>query len=146
MTDVPARALLVQVIEHLSLEVDDPDRWPDLEAILAVHLSEAEAKGLEEAQRERDTPEIIDFMKGVQIEAAHQRERWGTDHDGGKTDADWFWLVGYLVGKALHLPEKRLHHLITAAAALANWHLYTVGKTNMRPGIEPPEAARGGGG
>jgi hypothetical protein len=83
-------------------------------------------------------PETVDFIEGVRREAAHQRERWGSEHDDGKTDADWFWLVGYLVGKALHKPEKRLHHLITAAAALLNWHLYTLGKTNMRPGIEPP--------
>ena len=35
-------------------------------------------------------------------------------------------------------PKKRLHHLVTAAAALANWHAHTLGKTNMRPGIAPP--------
>lgn len=126
----------------------------DLRAELAsaVRVSEARAEQRDEAlvkmhqalneidrlKGERDTPELKDFLKGVEIEATHQRERWGTDHDGGKSDADWFWLVGYLAGKALHKPEKRLHHLITAAAALYNWHLYTLGKTNMRPGIEPP--------
>lgn len=83
---------------------------------------------------ELNTPELVDFLKGVGLEAAHQ----GSEHDAGKTDADWFWLIGYLVGKALHKPEKRLHHLITAAAALFNWHLCALGKTNMRPGIEPP--------
>lgn len=91
-----------------------------------------------------NTPEVLDFAKAVNLEAAHQRERWGTDHDAGKTDEDWFWLVGYLAGKALHKPEKRLHHLIACAAALANWHLYTVGKTNMRPGIEPPKEVERG--
>ena len=101
-------------------------------------------KELERLRAELNTPEVNDFARGVVLEAAHQRERWGTEHDGGKTDADWFWLVGYLVGKALHKPEKRLHHLITAAAALANWHLYTLGKTNMRPGIAPPPGADGG--
>jgi len=85
---------------------------------------------------ELNTPEVVDFVKAVNLEAAHQRERWGSEHDSSKTDADWFWLVGYLVGKALHKPEKRLHHLITAGAALANWHLSTLGKTNMRPGID----------
>ena len=93
---------------------------------------------IDQLKKQLNTPEILDFAKAVNLEAAHQRERWGTDHDGGKEDADWFWLVGYLAGKALHVPEKRLHHLITAAAALANWHLYTLGKTNMRPGIETP--------
>jgi hypothetical protein len=93
---------------------------------------------LAEVLQELNTPEVMDFIKGIRLEAAHQRERWGTDHDAGKTDADWFWLVGYLAGKALHKPEKRLHHLVTCAAALANWHLHSLGKTNMRPGIAPP--------
>lgn len=83
---------------------------------------------LQRVLAELGTPEVMDFIKGVQLEAVHQRERWGPDQDAGKTDADWFWLVGYLAGKALHKPEKRLHHLITAAAALANWHFYTLGR------------------
>jgi hypothetical protein len=99
-------------------------------------LFERMTEQLERADRLLNTPEVVDFAKGVQFEAVHQRARWGSDHDAGKTDADWFWLVGYLAGKALHKPEKRLHHLITAAAALANWHAYTLGKTNMRPGID----------
>lgn len=86
-----------------------------------------------------NTPEILDFMAGVPLEAAHQRDRWGSDHDAGKTAADWFWLVGYLAGKALHSEtsgnhEKALHHVITTAAALANWHSAILGTTNMRPG------------
>lgn len=98
-------------------------------------------------------PEILDFVKAVQLEAAHQRKRWGADHDAGKSDADWFWLIGYLAGKALHNPcpkgqvswvredqlEKQLHRIITVAAAAANWHAAKLGKTNMRPGIEPPQ-------
>lgn len=48
-----------------------------------------------------NTPEVADFIKAVEREALHQRERWGVDHDSGKTDADWFWLIGYLAGKAL---------------------------------------------
>lgn len=90
-----------------------------------------------------NTPEILDFVKAVPLEAAHQRERWGSDHDAGKTAADWFWLVGYLAGKALHMhaqgnTEKALHHTISTAAALANWHSAILGKTDMRPGIMPP--------
>jgi hypothetical protein len=70
-----------------------------------------------------NTPEVDDFLAAVRNEALHQRERWGVEHDGGKTDAEWFWLVGYLAGKALHnVSGKRLHHIITAAAALLNWH------------------------
>ena len=91
-----------------------------------------------------NTPEIEDFMRGVELEAAHQRERWGTDHDAGKTPADWFWLIGYVAGKALHAAiagnsEKFKHHVITTAAVCANWHLYSTGiDTRMRPGIKPP--------
>ena len=94
-----------------------------------------------------NTPEIVDFSKAVQLEAAFQREKWGSDHDSGKTDADWFWLIGYLAGKALHNPgtseknadKKRLHRIITVAAAACNWHAAVLGLTNMRPGIEPPQ-------
>lgn len=88
-----------------------------------------------EAENERletllNTPELHDFAKAVVLEAAHQRERWPDGHDANKTDADWFWLLGYLAGKALHNPphsnmpahEKQLHRIITIAAAAANWH------------------------
>jgi len=76
-----------------------------------------------------NTPEIHDFAKAVVLEAAHQLERW-KDTDPRKADADWFWLIGYLAGKALHNPldvdedarDKRLHRIITVAAAAANWH------------------------
>lgn len=89
-----------------------------------------------------NTPHTADFMEAVQLEAIHQRERWGTEHDSGKTDADWFWLVGYLAGKAIHKPEKQLHHIITTAAALLNWHAAKTGAdTRMRPGISPPDSA-----
>lgn len=89
---------------------------------------------------ERDHPETEDFFKGVPLEAAHQRARWSSAHDAGKTPADWFWLVGYLAGKCLaaHIAanrEKALHHTISTAAALANWHLAIREATDMRPGI-----------
>jgi hypothetical protein len=94
-------------------------------------------------------PEVGDFVEAVQREAAHQRIRWGSYHDAGKTPADWFWLVGYLAGKALHAlnegrVEKGLHHVITTAAVLANWHAAVLGKSNMRPGIVPPAEVAGG--
>jgi hypothetical protein len=84
-----------------------------------------------------NNPHTDDFLEAVKLEAAHQRERWASDHDAGKTDADWFWLVGYLAGKAIHKPEKQLHHIITTAAALLNWHAAKTGNdTRMRPGID----------
>jgi hypothetical protein len=86
-----------------------------------------------------NTPHTAEFLRAVKLEAVHQRERWGSEHDTGKTDADWFWLSGYLAGKALHKPEKQVHHIITTAAALLNWHAAVTGvDTRMRPGIEEP--------
>lgn len=74
-----------------------------------------------------DTPEIEDFFHGTKIEAAHQVERWGDAHDRSKSAENWYWLVGYLAGKALRATmdgnrEKALHHTISTAAALFQWH------------------------
>ena len=73
------------------------------------HLTEAEHAELIAAREERDrlkaminSPELHRFLLAVRIEAIHQVERWGTAHDRAKRPADWFWLVGYLAGKALH--------------------------------------------
>lgn len=90
-----------------------------------------------------NTPELHNFSEGVTLEALHQRNRWGSAHDAGKAPSDWFWLVGYLAGKALHAhasgnTEKALHHTISTAAALANWNAAIAGTdTSMRPGIDP---------
>jgi hypothetical protein len=88
-----------------------------------------------------NTPQSDDFLRAVSIEAEHQRQRWGKSHDSGKEPSDWFWLIGYLAGKALHAHaagnvEKAEHHVITTAAACANWHRAMFGKTDMRPGID----------
>lgn len=116
----------------------------------ALALAVAE---LERLDAMLNTPHRAEFLEAVHREAMHQRERWGTEHDAGKTDADWFWLVGYLAGKALHegkradeaaangeaIMTKQVHHIITTAAALLNWHAAKTGAdTRMRPGIAPP--------
>lgn len=94
-----------------------------------------------------NTPQTKDWMVAVETEAAHQQERWGSAHDAGKEPQDWFWLLGYLSGKALAAfakgdREKGLHHIVSSAAVLRNWHLHTIGeRTAMRPGIDP--VARG---
>lgn len=95
-----------------------------------------------------NTPEIESFRDGVILEAAHQSERWNTDHDGGKSILDWFWLIGYLAQKAAYCQlagdiDKALHHTITTAAALAHWHGSILAESKgekypMRPGIEAP--------
>lgn len=87
-----------------------------------------------------NSPEIDAFLRAVHIEAAHQVERWGTAHDRAKRPADWFWLIGYLAGKALHAAadseqDKALHHCVSTAAALYNWHCALKGvDVRMCPG------------
>lgn len=126
----------------------------DIDAVTVV-LSEAIERMQERVRAETErldrllnTPEVEDFARGVGLEAAHQRERWGVDRDAGKTPFDWFWLIGYLAQKAADAAvrgdvSKAKHHTISTAAALANWHLALLGADNrMRPGIDPPAAIR----
>lgn len=96
-----------------------------------------------------NTPETADWFKGVELEAAHQQERWGSAHDAGKTALDWFWLIGYLAQKAAYAriagdDEKAKHHTISTGAALLNWYRQISGATGatMRPGIGLDEQQR----
>jgi hypothetical protein len=114
------------------------------DAILAIQSPDAVVDERERLREEIvNTPETADFMAGVPLEAAHQRSRWGVDHDAGKSPFDWFWLIGYLAQKAADASvrgdaEKAMHHTISTAAALANWHAALSGKDlSMRPGIGP---------
>lgn len=99
---------------------------------------EAEAKRL---KAQIDTPHTENFFLAVKLEAAHQRERWGSDHDEGKTPEDWLWLIAYLSTKASQASrykdkEKYFHHIITCAAACANWYANATGvDEKMRPGV-----------
>jgi hypothetical protein len=112
-----------------------------------IHLTKEQHDDLLAAKAERDrlhelvnSPEVAGFLRGVHLEAVHQVERWGTAHDRAKRPADWFWLVGYLGGKALHAAiagdlDKARHHCISTAAALYNWHSAISGHdTRMCPG------------
>lgn len=97
-------------------------------------LLEAEHQRLLDIEVERDrlhalvnSPQTAEFLSAVAAEKAHQVERWGAAHDRSKSAEHWFWLVGYLAGKALRATilgdkAKALHHTISSAAALANWH------------------------
>jgi hypothetical protein len=150
MTD-PNKPPVLTADMALRLSVNDRgigsvEFWNQCKAIRAIQdgkttvLPTADLQALvDDAKKYRAlaTPEIADFMAAVEREALHQRDRWATSHDAGKTDADWFWLIGYLAGKALNKPEKALHHIITTAAACLNWHAAKVGAHNaMRPGNE----------
>lgn len=113
----------------------------------AEDVVEAATARIAELDAKLNTPQLHDFARAVVLEAAHQRERWGVSHDVGKLPSDWFWLVGYLAGKALNAAnsydtDKTAHHTISTAAALANWHAFVTGEyTDFRPGIDP--VARG---
>lgn len=64
-----------------------------------------------------NTPQTDDWLEAVKLEAAHQIERWGVDHDKGKKPEDYFWLIGYLSSKALvaaNAPQNsRYRHIKT---------------------------------
>jgi len=131
-----AARLLPAVAPALSQDLAGDLSDPALPSVPAEVLAE-----LERLQAIINTPQSDDFIRAVSIESEHQRQRWGVEHDAKKTPADWFWLIGYLAGKALHAhaagnAEKAEHHVITTAAACANWHLAMFGKTGMRPGID----------
>lgn len=97
-------------------------------------------------ERRINNPITDNFLEGVRIEAAHQIGRWGVAHDRGKTSLDWFWLIGFLAQKAAYADDhgnykKALHHTISTAAAMLNWHSSILGDPDaqlMRPGIAPP--------
>jgi hypothetical protein len=99
-----------------------------------------ERKALAEVKRLTEilnTPVVEPFMQAAVAEAKHQRFRWGDEADALKTAWDWFWCLGYLGGKAAHAAlagdhEKALHHTITAAAMLANWHRHIVADRDRR--------------
>ena len=103
-------------------------------------LNEDERAELERLRGLVNSPETRNFLLGVRNEVAHQVERWGTVHDRAKEPQDWFWLLVYLGGKALKAhaegdTEKALHHCISSAAVLANWHLHVkIGAGLMQPG------------
>lgn len=98
------------------------------------------ADAIESRERLINSPELENFLRGVHVEAVHQVERWGVADDRAKRPADWFWLVGYLAGKALHAAiagdfDKARHHCISTAAALYNWHCAIRGiDVRMAPG------------
>lgn len=83
----------------------------------------------------------VDFIDAVKAEAAHQRDRWGRDHDAGKRVEDWITLFTYLLGKLAKAYWSRdtgkvLHHVVTVAAVALNMHANLTGAdTRMRPGV-----------
>ncbi len=92
----------------------------------------------------------IFFEAAVKLEAAHQQERWGVDHDRGKDPTDWYWLLGSLLGKSVAAfilgdVEKGKHHIISSAAVLLNWWRHITGEmTRFQPGSDKVAAMQEG--
>lgn len=107
-----------------------------------VELPPDVAAKLDELARLRtllDSPQVSEFIEAVRVEAAHQVERYGAEHDQQKSPADWFWVLGWLGGKAVQAAtlgdhEKALHHVITSAALLLNWHAQLSGVPRQSSG------------
>lgn len=85
-----------------------------------------------------NTPATADFLKAVELEAAHQIERWGKDarnNDEMKDDADWLWLMAYLSAKAVfgkQTPAART--MASDFRAAANWmQEHHPGLEDLRP-------------
>lgn len=93
-------------------------------------------------------PQVDEIFASVRIEAAHQIQRWGVEHDAGKRPENWVTLVVYLLGKAskAHFDgdeHKLHHHVVTLAAVALNWHRNITGdNADMRPGIRPDGDSR----
>lgn len=110
--------------------------------LFAKHIV-AQALEIDCLRTKINTPIVDDWFEGVRIEAAHQQEHWGSSHDAGKTPSDWFWLLGYLGGKALASAilgdiEKAKHHTVSSGAAMFNWWRALNGDPDakMRPGTD----------
>ena len=86
------------------------------------HLSTRELRALvQDAQTARrlhdlvNTAELVDFAKGVHLEAAHQEQRWGATDRRSKGPYEWFWLLSHLATRALE-HHKEAERLVTSKA------------------------------
>lgn len=137
----------VALRDRLNERLAEADLCPVKPARIITDALAVQEARIAELEAERDNPQVADFTSAVALEAMHQRARWGSSHDAGKTPFDWFWLIGYLSQKAADAAVrgdnfKALHHTISTAAALANWHTALAGgDAAMRPGILPSEEA-----
>lgn len=106
------------------VDLKNKPQWTPAELSRLLHLYD---ERIAELEKTLNTPELHDFTKAVALEAAHQRDRWGPEHDASKSPHDWAAVVTHLLGKAIaavwtHDIEKFKHHIITIAAVCNNWH------------------------
>lgn len=142
----PQAYLLAQsaLLSHLrsnphapALEPDQTRVHADVDRLRALdgNVIEQQATRIQTLESLLNQPHTADFISAVEFEAGHQRLRWDASHDAAKQPADWFWLLGYLSGKALSGfvggdNDKALHHIISSAAVLLNWHRQEAGKSS----------------
>lgn len=74
-----------------------------------------------------NNPEIENFLKGVQLESAHQTKRWGEIHEENKHPLDYGIVLDMIKGKLANDlwtkdHEKFQHHLIAIASVCYNMH------------------------
>lgn len=74
-----------------------------------------------------NTPSTKDFLHSVNLEAAHQTQRYPPEHDANKTPEDWREVAEHLTEKIVLAlqsgdTDKALHHTISTAALMAHWH------------------------
>lgn len=151
-----AKKILKRLCERGILRMSIPVRLDDDEdMVLSRIIDRAADKGLTDPERVElnrlraliNSPQTEDYTSAVVMEAAHQQERWGSEHDTGKSSEDWIFLIGFLLGKGAQAfksgdTKKGLHHIISSGAAGLNWHRQVTGLgSGVRPGIDP--AARG---
>lgn len=82
-----------------------------------------------------NTPEIHKFIEAVNLEAAHQRERW--PNDIRQAPPHFIMVITKLVGKmSVDIwdgdKDKFKHHCIALAAEMANLHKYTEEDTEVK--------------
>ena len=141
MPDKPTTEELAKELEHIAIwSFSSRNRNRSALNCIAARLRvlEAENKRLRELI---GSPFHGTWSDEVMVEAAHQRSRWGDEHDEGKNPLDWFWLIGFLAQKAAfaHWADdavKARHHTVSTAAALANWAAHVSGESTVfRPGL-----------
>lgn len=115
-----------RIVEDTSTRYQNNPQCDELMKALGdmIHGHEALVKRI-------NTPKIDVFLEAVELEALHQKSRWD---DSNKRDADWLALVVYLAQKAhfnadpgMYPHDKKLHRIITIAAAASHWHAATRG-------------------
>lgn len=134
-----ANLVVAAVNSHAALQAraEQAERAVDVQAKLLADTG----RRAEEMEALISRPYIGAWSDEILIEAAHQRTRYGADHDHGKAPEDWFWLIGYLAGKALAAHKagnaaKAHHHTVSTGAVLAHWAAAIDGNEEIfRPGL-----------